>query len=185
MHARRAQQYLIARRTGPQGDTHASVYAAAADFKPNKETFGKAVILLDVIESTPMESKMVTVDASEMAKGLASTGHVALYGIHFDTDKADIKPESEPTIAEIAKLLQQDPKLTMYVVGHTDNVGGFDYNMGLSQRRAGAVVAALTGKHGIAPARLKAAGTGPLAPVATNAAEEGRAKNRRVELVKQ
>jgi outer membrane protein OmpA-like peptidoglycan-associated protein len=73
----------------------------------------------------------------------------------------------------------------MYVVGHTDNVGGYEYNMGLSERRAAAVVKELTGKHGIQAARLKAAGAGPLAPVAPNDNDPGRAKNRRVELVKQ
>jgi outer membrane protein OmpA-like peptidoglycan-associated protein len=120
-----------------------------------------------------------------MAKGIASDGHVALYGILFDTDKTDIKPESAATIAEIAKFLKQGAGVKLYVVGHTDNVGLYDYNMGLSQRRAAAVVTELTTKHGIPAARLKPAGSGPLAPVAPNETEEGRAKNRRVELVKQ
>ncbi len=71
------------------------------------------------------------------------------------------------------------------VVGHADHVGGYDYNLGLSQRRAAAVVQELAGKHGVAAMRLKPAGTGPLAPVAPNETEAGRAKNRRVELVKQ
>lgn len=179
------QHYLAARRAGPQGDAYATLYVATSGFHIHKDTFGRAIVLLDVVETAPMESKMVTVDAATMAKDVAATGHVAVYGIYFDTDKTDIKPESAPVIAEIAKFLAQDPKLTMYVVGHTDNVGGYDYNMGLSQRRAAAVVQQLTGKHGIAAARLKSAGTGPLAPVAPNDAEEGRAKNRRVELVKQ
>jgi len=128
---------------------------------------------------------MVTVDAAAMAKDIAATGRVALYGIYFDTDKADIKPESEPTLEEIATLLKQDPKLKLYVVGHTDNVGGYDYNTKLSQRRAASVVNTLTTKHGIQAVRLTAAGVGLLAPVAPNDTEEGRAKNRRVELVKQ
>ena len=141
--------------------------------------------LLDVVESAPMESKMVTVDAATMAENVATTGHVALYGIYFDTDKSDIKPESAPTLEEIAKFLKQDPKVKLYVVGHTDNVGEYQYNMGLSERRAAAVVKELTAKYGVAAARLKPAGAGPIAPVAPNDAEEGRAKNRRVELVKQ
>ena len=105
--------------------------------------------------------------------------------IYFETDKTDIKPESAPAIDEIAKFLKQDAKAIVYVVGHTDNVGGYEQNMGLSQRRAEAVVKELTTKHGIPATRLKAAGSGPLAPMAPNETEEGRAKNRRVELVKQ
>jgi outer membrane protein OmpA-like peptidoglycan-associated protein len=132
-----------------------------------------------------MDAGMVTIDAAAMAKDISSTGHVALYGIYFDTDKAEIKPESQPALQEISKLLKQDPSLKLYIVGHTDNVGGFDYNLGLSERRAAAVVTALTAKHGIAAARLRPAGVGMLSPVAPNDSEQGRAKNRRVELVKQ
>jgi OOP family OmpA-OmpF porin len=179
------QRFLSAKRTGAGGDAYASVYIAMGTFDMHPETNGHTIVLLDVVESAPMESKMVTVDAGAMAKDVAATGHVALYGIYFDHDKADIKPESAPTIEEIAKFLKQEPKLTLYVVGHTDNVGGYDYNMGLSQRRAASVVKELTSKHGVQAARLKPAGTGPLAPVAPNDTEEGRAKNRRVELVKQ
>jgi outer membrane protein OmpA-like peptidoglycan-associated protein len=151
----------------------------------HKETAGHSIVLLDLVEAAPMETRMVTVDASAMAKDIAASGHVALYGILFDTDKTDIKSESAATIAEIARLLQQDPKIALFVVGHTDNVGGYDHNMDLSQRRATAVVRELTVKHGVAASRLKAAGTGPLAPVAPNDSDQGRARNRRVELVKQ
>jgi OOP family OmpA-OmpF porin len=179
------QRLLTAKRSGANGDSWASVYVAVGAFGMHPETNDHPLALVDLVESAPMETNMVTVDASAMAKSIASTGHVALYGILFDTDKTDIKPESTATIAEIAKFMMQDPKLTMYVVGHTDNVGGYDYNVGLSQRRAAAVVQELTSKHGIPPARLRAAGTGPLAPVAPNDSEAGRAKNRRVELVKQ
>jgi OmpA-OmpF porin, OOP family len=179
------QQFLTARRAGPPADVYASVYVSKGTFDLHPETFGHALVLLDVVETAPMESKMVTVDAAAMAKDVAATGHVALYGIYFDHDKSDVKPESAPTIEEIARFLKQEPKLAMFVVGHTDNVGGYDYNMGLSQRRAVAVVKELTTKHGIAATRLKPAGTGPLAPVAPNDTDEGRAKNRRVELVKQ
>lgn len=108
-----------------------------------------------------------------------------LYGIYFDTGKAEIKPESEPAFGEITKLLQADPKLKLYVVGHTDNVGVFDYNLKLSKDRADAVVKALTGKYEIAAARLQPFGAGPVAPVESNTTEDGRAKNRRVELVAQ
>jgi outer membrane protein OmpA-like peptidoglycan-associated protein len=179
------QRFLSAKRSGSAGEAYASVYVAMGTFDMHPETFGHAIVLLDFVESAPMETRMVTVDAGTMAKDVAATGHVALYGIYFDTDKAEIKPESAPTIEEIAKFLKQEPKLALYVVGHTDNVGGYAYNMSLSERRAAAVVKELTTKQGVQAARLKPAGTGPLAPVAPNDTEEGRAKNRRVELVKQ
>ena len=179
------QRLMTAKRPAPQGDSYVSVFVATGTSGSHKETNGRTLTLLEVVDTVPMETKMVTVEADAMAKDIAATGHVALYGIYFDTDKTDLEPESTPTISEIAKLLKQDPKLTMYVVGHTDNVGGYEYNMGLSERRAAAVVKELTGKHGIQAARLKAAGAGPLAPVAPNDSDPGRAKNRRVELVKQ
>ena len=96
-----------------------------------------------------------------------------------------LKPESETALKEIAKLLQDDPGLQVHVVGHTDNVGGLEANMKLSLDRANAVVRDLTAKRGIAASRLKAGGVGPLAPVAANDTDAGKAKNRRVELVKQ
>ncbi|NWG03020.1 MAG: OmpA family protein [Syntrophaceae bacterium] len=141
-------------------------------------------IHLTVVEKQAMTQEIVA-NAKFMAEGLSSTGHVAIYGIYFDFNKADVKPESEPALKEITKLLQQDAKLKLYVVGHTDNVGGLDYNMKLSQQRAEAVVKELVSKYKIAPDRLKAGGVGPLAPVTSNDTEEGKAKNRRVELVKQ
>jgi outer membrane protein OmpA-like peptidoglycan-associated protein len=108
-----------------------------------------------------------------------------LYGIYFDTGKSVLKPESLSTLQEIAKLLNSDQSLKLYVVGHTDNTGAFDANIKLSMDRATAVVNALVTQHSVAAARLKAFGDGPTAPVATNENEEGRALNRRVELVKQ
>ena len=167
------QQFLTAKRETPTGDVYASVFVALGGTQLHKETFGHAIVLLEVVDKTAMETKMVTVDAAAMAKDIASTGHVALYGIYFDTDKTDLKPESAPTIAEIAKLLKQDAKLAMYVVGHTDNVGGYEYNMGLSERRAAAVVRELTTKYGVQASRLRAAGSGPLAPVGPNDTEQG------------
>jgi OOP family OmpA-OmpF porin len=139
---------------------------------------------LTIVEKQAMTQEIVA-DAKFMAEGINTTGHVAIYGIYFDFNKSNIKPESEPAFREIAKLLQQDPKLKIYAVGHTDNVGGLDYNMKLSQQRAEAVVKELVSKYKIVPDRLKAGGVGPLAPVASNDTEEGKAKNRRVELVKQ
>jgi len=125
------------------------------------------------------------VDAASLANDINRTGHASVYGIYFDTGKADVKPESDATLKEIAKLLQGDPMLKLYVVGHTDSQGALDLNMDLSRRRADAVLAALTTKYAVPPGRLRAYGSGPYAPVASNDSEDGRAKNRRVELVKQ
>ncbi|MGH9315058.1 MAG: DUF4892 domain-containing protein [Vicinamibacterales bacterium] len=158
------QRYLVAKRARPEGDVYVSVYAATNRATHHKETQDHPVILLDVVDTVPMETGMVTLDASAMAKDISGSGHVALYGIYFDTDKADLKPESQPTLEEIAKLLKQDPSLKLYIVGHTDNVGGFDYNIGLSERRAAAVVKELATKHRVAASRLRPAGVGMLSP---------------------
>lgn len=147
-------------------------------------SFNGIEYLLEIVEKEAMQQDVVA-DAASLAKSIKETGKAAIYGIYFDTGKAAIKPESEPTLQEIAKLLKADAKLKLYVVGHTDNQGGLDYNMKLSKDRADAVVKELTGKYKIAPARLAAFGVGPLSPAATNRTEAGRALNRRVELVAQ
>ncbi len=143
------------------------------------------VTLVEVIESEAMETGMVTIDAEAMAKGIDATGHIAIYGVYFDTNSADIKPESTPTLTEISKLLAGRPSLKLLVVGHTDNQGDYEYNMGLSSRRANAVAKALINQQGIDSGRLRSAGVGYLAPVASNDTSAGREQNRRVELVKQ
>jgi OmpA-OmpF porin, OOP family len=118
-----------------------------------------------------------------MKRAIRDSGEVAVYGLYFDTDKDAIKSESQPALAEIAKLLKSEPSLRLHVVGHTDNQGKSDYNLDLSHRRATSVVAELTSKYGIGGNRLDAFGCGIYSPVASNEAEIGRAKNRRVELV--
>jgi outer membrane protein OmpA-like peptidoglycan-associated protein len=149
-----------------------------------QDNWGGNTYYLYVVEKGEMEQQVVA-DAKFMADGISSTGHVAIYGIYFDFNKSDVKPESDPALQEISKLLSGNPNLKVFVVGHTDNVGGVDYNMKLSQARADAVVKVLTTKYKVNPQRLKAYGVGQLAPVAPNKTEEGRAKNRRVELVEQ
>ncbi|CAG0982108.1 putative lipoprotein YiaD [Gammaproteobacteria bacterium] len=145
---------------------------------------GNGRIWLRIVEKQEMTQHVVA-DAASFRDALKATGHVAVEGIFFDTAKSVVKPESTPALKEVAKLLVADPSLKLWVVGHTDSVGSVDANMSLSRARAEAVVAALSSAHGIAAARLKGYGVGPLAPVASNDAETGRAKNRRVELVKQ
>jgi OOP family OmpA-OmpF porin len=136
-----------------------------------------------IITTKEMQQE-VTADASTLSDEISKSGHVAVYGIHFDTGKATILPDSENTLAEIVKLLQQNGDLKLRVEGHTDNQGNATANQALSERRAQAVVAWLSA-HGIEASRLSAKGMGQTKPVADNGAEEGRAKNRRVELVKQ
>jgi OOP family OmpA-OmpF porin len=139
---------------------------------------------LTIVQKQGMAQDIVA-DAAAMGNDLNATGHAAVYGIYFDTGKSAIKPESAQAIGEIAKLLAANPGLKLFVVGHTDNVGGVESNIKLSQDRAEAVLQALVRDHGIAPSRLRAFGCGLFSPVAANDTDEGRAKNRRVELVKQ
>ena len=139
-------------------------------------------ILLVIIEESLMD-QVIVADAEALAKEIDLTGKVAVSGIYFDTGKAVVKPESGPALTEIAKLLQKNSGMKIYVVGHTDSVGEFDYNLGLSQRRAAAVVEVLVSKHGIDRTRLEPHGVGPLVPASTNKSEDGRSMNRRVELV--
>jgi OOP family OmpA-OmpF porin len=128
----------------------------------------------------------VTANADALYGGLAKNGHVAVYGILFDTGKADLKPSSSAALKEIVGVLKKDPKLKLFVVGHTDNVGDVPSNLDLSRRRAAAVVHALVTDYGIAAGVLDSFGSGPYSPVTSNDKEEhGRAFNRRVELVKQ
>lgn len=138
---------------------------------------------LIIVEKRGMVQE-VKASAELFKAGLAASGHVEVPGIYFDTGKAELKAESDAALAEVARLLEADPALRLYVVGHTDNVADLDLNTRLSQARAEAVAKALVGKHGISAARLVGRGVGPLAPVASNDSEAGRAKNRRVELVK-
>jgi OOP family OmpA-OmpF porin len=138
---------------------------------------------LTIVESQGMKQDVVA-DARAMSNDLAQTGKTTIEGVYFDTGLAIIKPESEPALMEMVKLFKDSPALNVYVVGHTDNVGSLESNLKLSSDRAASVVKALIGK-GVAASRLKSAGAGPYSPVASNDTEEGRAKNRRVEFVKQ
>ncbi|MEK8032962.1 OmpA family protein [Ideonella sp. DXS29W] len=138
---------------------------------------------LEIAEPQAMKGGQVTVNADGLQKGLKADGKIALYGIYFDTGKAVVKPESNAQLDEIARMLNAQPKLKVYLVGHTDNQGVPEANVSLSQQRAQAVAEALTKGYKIDAARLIARGVGHLAPVASNEAESGRALNRRVELV--
>lgn len=144
----------------------------------NKGTFYYQTIV--TIKAMQQE---VTADASQLQDEISKSGHVAVYGINFDTGKAAILPESESVLAEVQKLLEQNDSLKIRIEGHTDNVGQKAANQVLSQRRAQAVMGWLIA-HGIDAGRLSAAGLGDTKPVADNSTDDGRAKNRRVELAK-
>lgn len=139
-------------------------------------------IHVDVIEEKAFKATIQPAKASALKTALDKDGHVALY-INFDFNKATLRADAAPVIAQVVTLLKDNADLKLSIEGHTDNVGGHDYNVKLSQDRAAAVVAALV-KAGIAASRLSSAGHGPDQPIADNKTGEGRAKNRRVELVK-
>jgi outer membrane protein OmpA-like peptidoglycan-associated protein len=141
--------------------------------------------LSEIILSETQLKQEIVASAAALATGLTSNGHIVVSGILFDTGKAEVKPESATALQEIVKLLNQDAKLKMYVVGHTDNVGALAANLDLSRRRAAAVVQALISQYHVTVDRLQSFGAGPYAPVAPNDSEDGRSLNRRVELVKQ
>ena len=149
------------------------------------KTFNKypVEIALDIVEAKSMELDLVTIDINSLSDAINTTGKAVLKGIFFDHDQAVVKPESSAALDVIASYLQQNSNVNVYIVGHTDNIGSEQHNMGLSKRRANAVVAKLSREYGIQGSRLKAHGIGPLAPVTTNGSDEGRAENRRVEIV--
>lgn len=179
------QRFFSAKVPQSQGDAYVTVQTfSLIDDLYCKALNGRTVALVHVLEPKGRDKKMVVVEAAKMADSLSATGSISLYGIYFDTDKASIKPESEPTLKEIATLLANEPKMAVIVVGHTDSQGPFDHNIDLSSRRAQAVKAALSSQYGIDSGRLTSAGAGMMAPVASNDNEDGRAKNRRVVLVK-
>jgi OmpA-OmpF porin, OOP family len=149
----------------------------------NSET-QRAATYIEIVEPKAMPTGQVAVDAKAIGAGLQAEGRIALYGLFFDTGKTDIKPDSNAQLDQMAATLKAQPALKVLIVGHTDNVGAIDANLALSEGRAKAVVAALT-QRGIAAARLQARGVANFAPVASNAAEDGRARNRRVEMVLQ
>jgi OOP family OmpA-OmpF porin len=120
---------------------------------------------------------------SDLARQLTKHCHVALYGVLFDFNKASLKAESDSVLQRVLAFLQKDPTLELEVQGHTDNVGGDDYNQKLSNARASAVLTWLV-QHGVAANRLSFKGYGKTMPVASNDTDEGRARNRRVEIAK-
>jgi outer membrane protein OmpA-like peptidoglycan-associated protein len=119
---------------------------------------------------------------SSMERALSDNKPVQVYGIYFDFNSAQIRPESEQVLGEIAGIMQKNPNWKLSLSGNTDNVGGDKFNLALSQQRAAAVKDALVTRYKIAPDRLQTAGFGASSPIDSNDTFEGRARNRRVEL---
>ena len=172
--------YLAASYDDALHTYYAAIYMV--DFETESKGLAFSLITQDVIEVKKAQTGLIT--AQKMTDGLSNKGHVAVYGLYFDTGKAGIKASSSVALEQIAALLKQKPGLNLYVVGNTDDSGNFAANMSLSTARANAVVTRLIQDYHISSARLQASGVGPLAPVASNDTDEGRALNRRVELVK-
>ncbi len=171
-------RYLYGKLNRPGGTVHVSI--AVSD----DENRGR-VVIARVIETGAMETgKIQVTEAPQLKKEIEAAGSTNVYGILFDFDKADIKPESQPQLKAIAELLGRTPGLRLDIVGHTDNQGGAAYNLRLSDLRASSVVAELGSRYGIDRGRLASRGRGLEQPVASNADEAGRALNRRVELIR-
>lgn len=185
------QYYLTARRMRDGQTINVAVHVAESpglswpepslkqpiEIKPSQ-----ALIGIDIIASKQIVYRMVEVKAEQIAKALVNPGKIDIYGIYFDIDKTDLKPESKAALDEMAKLIKSDPTLRVEVAGHTDNTGTPAYNLELSRGRAGAVVNELISAYGVDPSQLQPQGYGDTRPVAPNDTDQARAKNRRVEL---
>ena len=181
-------RYVAAVKDEGGAKTHLAIYVVEyqGGYQPKADPQkGQVFVRIDELKSGELKDKMVTVTAEEMAREIDQSGSVELRGLLFDFNKATLQPESRPTLEEIARYLRDNPGEKFHVVGHTDNVGGLDFNQKLSQARAVSVATELSRYYGVPAAQLRPWGVGLLAPVASNATEEGRAKNRRVELLPQ
>jgi len=166
--------YLSAKKKITDKDVYIVVYITSWDWP---------LITFDAIEVHSMDKGLVTV--KDLETDLSQNGHIAIYGIHFDTGKSDIKPESAQTLKNIAEFMNTHYEKKYIIVGHTDNTGDFDANLKLSFERANAVMNELVTKYNVKATQLRVYGDGSTAPISTNATDEGRAKNRRVEIVEQ
>ena len=188
------QRYAVLEGVGPDGtpvfvslyafileDSSFSGYGKLAEAHSLEK--GNCILRVDVLQTKPMEQRMSVVKAAEIENSIAKTGRVAIYGVYFDTDKAEVKPESQPSLVEMAAAIKAAGRGQFLIVGHTDNQGSLEHNQDLSKRRATAVAAALAGQFGVPASSVIPVGVGMAAPVAPNTDEAGRAKNRRVEIV--
>ncbi|MCF8221968.1 MAG: OmpA family protein [Bacteroidales bacterium] len=181
--AGKEHSYFLAKLSQENGNMYVSAHTLLSEWADEDK---QAVTALQILEEKPMNSGKVKVEisADAMAEDIGKNGSVSIYGIHFNTNEATIKEKSESILSEIAELLEMESDLNLLVVGHTDATGSIKHNMDLSKQRAEAVVEFLTAENGVSADRLESYGVGPLSPVASNEDEDGRAQNRRVELVK-
>jgi OmpA-OmpF porin, OOP family len=170
---RSAKDYIAGKVSTPENEIYFSIAAVAA----GKKTHYTLVTIL----AESMNMGNVTLDV--LTEGIDKAGKIAIYNIYFDTNKSEVKEESASALAVIANYLKSNPNRKFIVVGHTDNTGNFDSNIKLSNDRAEAVFEKLVADHGVARTQLTTYGIGSTSPVMTNATDEGKAKNRRVELV--
>ncbi len=167
----------------PEKNSHISVLAYQLSQSKCDDLKDRTVAIVQVLESDSMKQTMVAPKANEIKQALQEQGRIALYGIYFDSGRSEVKPESNETLEQITLLMKTEPEMKLIVVGHTDSDGSYDSNLALSKRRAEAVVNSLNQQFGISRKRLRSVGVSYASPVATNSSGEGKAKNRRVELV--
>lgn len=167
--------FIAAKGNSDGKDIYAVIYTVVCD--------NYTLITQDVIEVEAPETGMVTVN--NISDDINAKGHIAIYDIHFETGQSTIKVESNVALKNIAEYINSNTDKKFFIVGHTDNVGEFAANMKLSEDRAKAVLNDLTTKYSVNADQLSAHGASSLAPVSNNATEEGKAKNRRVEIVEQ
>lgn len=174
----RDQRYLVAKIP-----TEEIEYYLEIAINPKYDQYTNK-ILFEIIESKPIATDLVNVNAKVLRDQLDKEGKIALYGIFFDLGKSGIKPESATELNAVADYLKSNPEVRLYIVGHTDDTGTFEGNMKLSQDRAEAVVRYLSSNLGVSKDRLHPWGVGPTSPKGPNTTEKGKNQNRRVELVK-
>lgn len=179
----RNQAYAYWVVTSESARYHVSVFTAYLTGIQANQVSNTRSIHLDIVEEADFEPTLKVVTPSEITQGITDKGRIALYGIYFDFDSDTLTKESGPALEAITAALTDNPEMSIYVVGHTDDQGAYDYNLDLSTRRAASVVSSLTRNFSVSADRLAAVGVGPVAPVASNRTEEGQALNRRVELV--
>ena len=176
------QRHALIKRTDQHGTVYLTLHAAQYD------TDDSVYVVLDILEEQPLADDQVTAGDRTTSAGLAdalkTAGKASIYDLYFDSNKAELKAESAAALEAIAAVLKAEPTLKLYVVGQTDTFGSIEHNLALSGQRANTVINALVAQHGIAKERLRGHGAGPFAPVASNANDKDRSRNRRVELVR-
>jgi len=172
-------EFLTGRLSLPTGEHYfmIAVGRGHSAARQDNQTFYELVTL----RAAAMEMDKVSLDA--LRQGIALHGKVPVYNIHFETGSAALREDSLEALEVIAEYLRENTGQRFFVVGHTDSVGAYQMNRELSQARAASVVSRLSEAHGIDREQLEPVGVGPVAPEASNASEEGRAMNRRVEIV--